>query len=445
MQSQQPSNSPTGALLIGTNQPTQRPCEKPVESIYLSRIPSSIPSSLTITPTTNPSTEPSFEPSEQVCFDDSTYRSPINPIFDCSLHCGTDCMKWSVLLTRSQLQELLIRCPETCKVPCNYSLPSTQPNQEPSSPTLISQAPSLSVTFASEYPSGISSIATNSSHSDRPSSIPSHKDSAVPTLSPSSVSTNIPSTNSTSCNDDSVAVFRVNSGSLRTCKWLASKIIRQERYCSDNTTIALIIQSTCCGTCNSFLERPSKSPSMSPTIAKPEIIASGSPSALLLIPETPSTSRFPTSLPSQMTSNILNSQTPSLSSLCGISHGERVRSIYDIIGSVSDPMTLQDKSSPQGKAFEWIVSVDQAYLCPDTIYTCPNALIQRYVLAVIYFSTNGDQWFQCSASSTALDNCGEEYPFSSKTRFLDSGSECNWAGIDCDQSLCVTRIEFGKF
>lgn len=440
LQSKHPSNSPTGALLIETNQPTQRPCEKPIESIYLSRIPSSIPSSLTKHPTPNPSTEPSLEPSEKVCFDDSTYRSPINPIFDCSLHCGTDCMKWNVLLTRSQLQELLIRCPETCKVPCNYTLPSTPPHQEPSSP------PSLSTINVSQNPSGNSLNETNITHSDPPSSMPSHVDSIVRTVSPSSVSTDIPSKNSTNCIDDATAVFRVNSGSLRTCKWLASEIRRQKRYCSDNTTIALIIQSTCCETCDSFVEiSPSTSPSISPTMAKPQTIASSSPSALLFqVPGSPSISRSssPTFEPSQVVSNIMKSQIPSHPSICGLSHGERNKNIYDIISLISDPIALEDMSSPQGKALDWIINVDQAYLCPETIYTCPNALIQRYVLAVIYFSTNGDQWFQCSASLSALDSCGEEYPFSSKTRFLDSGSECNWAGIDCNESLCVTRIEF---
>lgn len=444
MQSNQPTYSPTGVLLIGTNGPTPRPCEKPVGNTYWSRIPSAVPSSLTTFPTQNPSTEPS----ENVCFDDSTYRSPINPIFDCSLHCGTDCMKWSVLLSRSQLQELLIRCPETCKVPCNYTLPSAPPVYEPSPLPFMSQTPSLLILPVSEYPSDVSLNATNTSQSHSFSSVPTHEDSTAPSLSPLSVSTDFPSSNSAHCIDDSTAIFRVNSGSTRTCKWLASNIRRQERYCEDNTTIALIIQKTCCKTCNAFLEVTySASPSMSGTIEKPQTISTGSPTVLLQIPGSPSTVRssFPTFSPSQVTSFMTKSQIPSPSPGCGLTHEERNRSIYEVLVSVSDPMSLQDRSTPQGKALEWIVEIDEANLCPDTIYTCPNALIQRYVLAVIYFSTNGDLWFQCSAASNALDSCGKEYPFSSKTRFLDSGSECNWAGIDCNDSQCVNRIEFGKF
>lgn len=67
--------------------------------------------------------------------------------------------------------------------------------------------------------------------------------------------------------------------------------------------------------------------------------------------------------------------------------------------------------------------------------------MQRWVLAVIYYSTNGDSWLKCSAGGEASDLCGAEDPFVGKSRFLAPVSECQWAGISCIDG-CVTEIEF---
>ena len=60
---------------------------------------------------------------------------------------------------------------------------------------------------------------------------------------------------------------------------------------------------------------------------------------------------------------------------------------------------LQDPSTPQGKALEWLetsvnigVSTEQRFL-------------QRYVLATVYYSTDGDDWVNNSAWLSELDEC----------------------------------------
>ena len=111
-------------------------------------------------------------------------------------------------------------------------------------------------------------------------------------------------------------------------------------------------------------------------------------------------------------------------------------------GAVVDSSILADLTTPQGLATEWILNQDAAVACPDD-----PKFLQRWVLAVIYYSTNGDQWVQCSDNPAATDDCGNLLPFLGATRFLSAGTECDWAGITCqtiDGGLRVTQIELGK-
>jgi hypothetical protein len=104
------------------------------------------------------------------------------------------------------------------------------------------------------------------------------------------------------------------------------------------------------------------------------------------------------------------------------------------LDQVANPVLIRDNSTPQGLATTWMIERDD--VCPDA-----QKLVQRWVLAVIYFSTQGDAWFQCSNNPSSSDECGQEDPFVGSTRFLDASNECDWAGISCING-CVTEIEF---
>ena len=126
----------------------------------------------------------------------------------------------------------------------------------------------------------------------------------------------------------------------------------------------------------------------------------------------------------------------------GITEEERVQQILALLDKIANPVAIRDLSTPQGKATTWILEQDMFKACPDDI-DCK--FIQRWSLAVIYFSTNGDDWFECSANPNASDPCGTVRPFRGKERFLSAGNECDWAGITCNIQGCVTEIEFGTF
>lgn len=116
---------------------------------------------------------------------------------------------------------------------------------------------------------------------------------------------------------------------------------------------------------------------------------------------------------------------------------ERTAQILALLESVADPILIGDTSTPQGQATFWLIFQDGLRLCPDD-----PKILQRWVLAVMYFSTGGNDWRLCSATGT--DACGTLSPFVGKLRFLSDHSECTWAGISCDVAECVTEIEFGK-
>lgn len=137
---------------------------------------------------------------------------------------------------------------------------------------------------------------------------------------------------------------------------------------------------------------------------------------------------------------------------------------------------LHDVSTPQGKAYEWILSQDE--LAWDHNHPL---VVQRYILAEFYFATGGGRitssWDVCSAVpvNTTLDantfntkcvtendqticaliddfeECPEYYerwdfgtPKVIKKRWLSGTSECDWYGIFCNRFGQVTQLSLAN-
>lgn len=66
---------------------------------------------------------------------------------------------------------------------------------------------------------------------------------------------------------------------------------------------------------------------------------------------------------------------------------ERAKELEEALTNVTLSKRLHDKTSPQGKAFDWLVLQDGLELAASSSH-----LIQRYVLAVLYYATTGHQW-----------------------------------------------------
>ena len=90
---------------------------------------------------------------------------------------------------------------------------------------------------------------------------------------------------------------------------------------------------------------------------------------------------------------------------------------------------LETDGSPQRLSLDWIVFDDPLFLCPDD-----PKLVQRYVMAVFYYSTEGDDWRDCSAPAGYSDREISDANGMCRLRgdaWLTPVSECDWGGLEC--------------
>jgi hypothetical protein len=133
------------------------------------------------------------------------------------------------------------------------------------------------------------------------------------------------------------------------------------------------------------------------------------------------------SVPPSFKPSDLKSETPSEAPTftfsptgpCGnLSPEARSNLILEELSLVSGFADLTDASTAQSKAADWLINHDAARLCPDD-----ETLLERYSVAVLYYSTGGDGWTYCSANATETSCPGGEERFLSGSSVGDSGSQ----------------------
>jgi len=104
-----------------------------------------------------------------------------------------------------------------------------------------------------------------------------------------------------------------------------------------------------------------------------------------------------------------------VNSCAGLLPHQRFTKIYIKLIPVSG--SLLTGNTPQNKAFKWLIEDDCVQLCPDDPF-----LIQRYVLALLYFSTSGMDWI------------GSE--------FLSCKHECGWfvGKVECNSKMKISKL-----
>jgi len=168
---------------------------------------------------------------------------------------------------------------------------------------------------------------------------------------------------------------------------------------------------------------PSSAPSKSLSPSKmPSLVPTGSPSS------TPSDgpSSLPSFSPTHLPSNALTyspSNEPSTipsnrpTFRCNVEPQVRSDGISDYIASkISNVTTLEDESSPESAALNWLIADDGRYLCAGD-----DRLMQRYVSALFYFAAGGPAWIKAEG-------------------FLSGDDECKWSGIDCNSSGNIEEL-----
>ena len=97
----------------------------------------------------------------------------------------------------------------------------------------------------------------------------------------------------------------------------------------------------------------------------------------------------------------------------------RLTKLREILEPVSGQEILDDTSSDQYKAIIWMAGSDPLQ---DLDSTLPELVIQRYVMVLLYFATNGGSW---------KNNNG----------WLSETSVCSWDGIKCSDSELINTID----
>jgi len=113
---------------------------------------------------------------------------------------------------------------------------------------------------------------------------------------------------------------------------------------------------------------------------------------------------------------------------CNLTVTERRSQILSALKSdVSNSTLLNTEGTPQYNAAEWLIGEDDFYVCPDD-----KKMIQRYVMGLFYYSTEGPSWTSCSEGDISC----------SGTSYLSAVNECEWFGSACNVDLCITEIIF---
>lgn len=110
----------------------------------------------------------------------------------------------------------------------------------------------------------------------------------------------------------------------------------------------------------------------------------------------------------------------------GESRASRIQSKLVTVSSIS---SLRDRSTPQYSAFSWLVDEDNRQLHVED-----KSLVQRYVLALLWFATDGPNW----KDSTSIG-------------WLTSNHECDWKSsnsrigiLECDEEMRATSLQLGE-
>jgi Leucine-rich repeat (LRR) protein len=109
-------------------------------------------------------------------------------------------------------------------------------------------------------------------------------------------------------------------------------------------------------------------------------------------------------------------------------------------GGISLSQDLQTRDSPQFRSAYWIANKDleqREFSEPLTIANDVNRVIQRYVLAVLYFATGGpDHWHKTLDFVTSTDECA----WSQELAMPHFISEQYNVGVGCDSNLNVRSL-----
>ena len=185
---------------------------------------------------------------------------------------------------------------------------------------------------------------------------------------------------------------------------------------------------------------PSAIPSA--TITTDPTVISVMPTSVSLTSDKPvfasDTTSAPSGSPTQIVVDGAGTPTSNGTTVCnGLTTDQRRESLYELIRGISDERNMfDDTETPQYAAFQWLLNEDPAQVCPEDVISAE----QRYILSLLYFSTNGDDWLTCNRpEAPELKPC-------SYSRYLSADDECLWMGTasancNADGTLRILSVD----
>jgi hypothetical protein len=106
---------------------------------------------------------------------------------------------------------------------------------------------------------------------------------------------------------------------------------------------------------------------------------------------------------------------------------ERYNTLVETLTPISGLDALQDETTAQYTAAMWLAGSDPAILDLATVEF--DQLVQRYLMALLYYSTKGDEW-------------------TSQLGFLTADTVCDWnarSGVECNTVGLIDVLDLGTY
>eukprot|EP00977_Amphora_coffeiformis_P016437 scaffold5096_cov169-Amphora_coffeaeformis.AAC.1 len=171
---------------------------------------------------------------------------------------------------------------------------------------------------------------------------------------------------------------------------------------------------------------PTDVPTLAPTTTAPTSTPTDAPT---LVPTNQPTNQPTTSTPTGLPSALPTSLPSALPSSAPTASPTTFESVLlAIAGSISTSSDIQTAGTPANLAFERLLNdVGNGNAC-DLVAENQQEIINRYILSLFYFASNGPDWNFCTPDEAASD-CPDSA--GSGDRFLSCSPACDWFNVTC--------------
>lgn len=108
------------------------------------------------------------------------------------------------------------------------------------------------------------------------------------------------------------------------------------------------------------------------------------------------------------------------------------------LATISDAATLVDNNSSQYKAYMWLLDED-----PLKLQAQSPSLKQRYVLVLLFFSSDGPNWTLRDPWIETL-RVNDHLALNQSLPKIGLETECSWEGVECDENNYISGLLLGS-